>query len=64
MEVLVGGIAWISATVDSPGFLSAATPSLRRGGMNQLKARVGRRFVPRSATEGPVASTRCVYKRF
>jgi hypothetical protein len=36
--VLVGGIAWMSATVDLPGFLSAATPSFRRGGMNQLKA--------------------------
>jgi hypothetical protein len=35
-------------------FLSAATTFLSSGGVNQLKAGVGRRFVPRSATRGPV----------
>jgi hypothetical protein len=35
-------------------FLSAATTFLSSGGVKQLKAGVGRRFDPRSATRGPV----------
>jgi hypothetical protein len=38
-------------------FTFRRSPSLRRGGMNQLKAGSRQEFTPRSATRGPVGLT-------
>src|ERR671912_870811 len=46
-----------SCTSDSLGFLSAATPSFRRGGMNQLKAGGSQEVQPPGTLQGPVGLT-------